>query len=432
MTRLPRDTRVLATLLDNGPDFIALDEAAAEAGIVHVPLPLFFTPAQRLHALQAAGVDTLVTAAGVERLPFAPVPLPAGTSKITFTSGTTGTPKGVCLGADAMRAVADGLATATAGLGIARHLNVLPFAVLLENIAGVLAPRRQGVEVVSPSLADVGLTGSSAFDPARLHAAVLQHRADSLILLPQMLRAWVAYLGATGQRAPAGLKLVAVGGAPVGAALLQAAHAKGLPAMEGYGLSEAASVQTLNLPGDCRPGSVGRPLPHARVRVAADGELWVAGSLFKGYLGGAAAGTDGAPSSPWWPTGDLGRIDADGHVHVEGRKTHLIITAFGRNVSPEWVETRLRSHPAVAQAVVFGEGQVMLSAVLWPTVAGGDLAAAVESANADLPDYARIGNWTVARAAFEPATGMATANGRPQRAAIHALHAADLQTNRQP
>ena len=106
MTRLPRDTRVLATLLDNGPDLIALDEAAAEAGIVHVPLPLFFTPAQRLHALQAAGVDTLVTAAGVERLPFAPVPLPPGTSKITFTSGTTGTPKGVCLGADAMRAVA--------------------------------------------------------------------------------------------------------------------------------------------------------------------------------------------------------------------------------------------------------------------------------------------------------------------------------------
>jgi long-subunit acyl-CoA synthetase (AMP-forming) len=223
-----------------------------------------------------------------------------------------------------------------------------------------------------------------------------------------------------------------VGGAPVGAALLQAAHAKGLPAMEGYGLSEAASVQTLNLPGDCRPGSVGRPLPHAQVRVAADGELWVAGSLFKGYLGGVADGADGAPSSPWWPTGDLGRIDADGHVHVEGRKSHLIITAFGRNVSPEWVETQLRSHPAVAQAVVFGEGEVVLSAVLWPTVAGADLAAAVESATADLPDYARIGHWTPARAAFEPATGMATANGRPQRAAIHALHAADLPTNRRP
>ena len=425
--RLPRDARVLATLLDNGPDFIALDEAAAEAGIVHVPLPLFFTPAQRQHALQAAGVDTLVTAAGVERLPFAPTPVPAGTSKITFTSGTTGTPKGVCLSARAMNAVADGLIAATAGLGISRHLNALPFAVLLENIAGVLAPRRQGVTVISPALADVGLTGSSGFDPARLHAAVLEHRAESLILLPQMLRAWVAYLQVTGQRAPAGLKLVAVGGAAVGAALLQAAHALGLPAMEGYGLSEAASVQTLNLPGASRAGSVGRVLPHARIRVAPDGELLVAGSLFNGYLG---QDPQAASVPPWWPSGDLGHIDADGYVHVDGRKKHLIITAFGRNVSPEWVETRLRSHPAVAQAVVFGEGQVALSAVLWPTSAGANLAAAVEAANADLPDYARIGAWTAARAAFDASTGLATANGRPLRQAIQALHEDDFEPTR--
>ena len=425
--RLPRDARVLATLLDNGPDFIALDEAAAEAGIVHVPLPLFFTTAQRQHALQAAGVDTLVTAAGVERLPFAPTPMPAGTSKITFTSGTTGTPKGVCLSARAMNAVADGLIAATAGLGISRHLNVLPFAVLLENIAGVLAPRRQGVTVISPPLADVGLTGSSGFDSARLHAAVLEHRAESLILLPQMLRAWVAYLQITGQRAPAGLKLVAVGGAAVGATLLQAAHALGLPAMEGYGLSEAASVQTLNLPGASLAGSVGRVLPHARIRVAPDGELLVAGSLFNGYLG---QDPQTASVPPWWPSGDLGHIDADGYVHVDGRKKHLIITAFGRNVSPEWVETRLRSHPAVAQAVVFGEGQVALSAVLWPTSAGANLAAAVEAANADLPDYARIGAWTAARAAFDASTGLATANGRPLRQAIQALHEDDFEPTR--
>jgi len=425
--RLPRDARVLATLLDNGPEFIALDEAAAEAGIVHVPLPLFFTPAQRQHALQAAGVDTLVTAAGVQRLPFAPTPMPAGTSKITFTSGTTGSPKGVCLSARAMNAVADGLIAATAGLGIARHLNALPFAVLLENIAGVLAPRRQGVTVISPALADVGLTGSSRFDPARLHAAVLEHRAESLILLPQMLRAWVAYLQVTGQRAPAGLKLVAVGGAAVGAPLLQAAHALGLPAMEGYGLSEAASVQTLNLPGASRAGSVGRVLPHARIRVAPDGELLVAGSLFNGYLG---QDPQTASVPPWWPSGDLGHIDADGYVHVDGRKKHLIITAFGRNVSPEWVETRLRSHPAVAQAVVFGEGQVALSAVLWPTSAGANLAAAVEAANADLPDYARIGAWTAARAAFDASTGLATANGRPLRQAIRALHEDDFEPTR--
>jgi long-chain acyl-CoA synthetase len=421
---LPAGTRVLATLLDNGADFVALDEAAAAEGIVHVPLPMFFTEAQRLHALQAAGVDTLVTPQGVQRLPrppsTTPAPWPAGTTKITFTSGTTGTPRGVCLSAAAMDAVADGLITAMAPLRIQRHLNALPFAVLLENIAGLLAPRRLGIEVLSPPLAEVGLNGSSSFDPARLHAAVLQHRAESLILLPQMLRAWVAWLAHSGQAAPAGLKLVAVGGAAVGAALLQAAHAVGIPAMEGYGLSEGGSVQTLNLPGASRPGTVGRVLPHTRIRFADDGELLVAGSLFAGYLG------DSTPVPAWWPSGDLGSIDTDGYVSLHGRKSNLLITSFGRNVSPEWIETTLCSHPAVMQAVVFGEGQPALSAVLWPTRPGADLQAAVEAANAALPDYARIGRWTTARAAFDPRTGLATANGRPQRKAIQALHAEEL------
>ena len=417
---LPAGTRVLATLLDNGPDFVALDEAAAAAGVVHVPLPTFFTPAQRLHALQSAGVDTLITPHGVQRLPAKPVPLPAGTAKITFTSGSTGTPKGVCLTAAAMHAVAQGLITAMAPLDIRRHLNALPFAVLLENIAGLLAPRQHGVEVISLPLADVGLTGSSRFDPAVLHAAVLQHRAESLILLPQMLRAWVGYLMQSGQRAPAGLKLVAVGGAAVGAPLVQAAQALGIPAMEGYGLSEGASVQTLNLPGASRPGSVGRVLPHAQLRVAADGELLVAGSLFSGYLG------DTTPVPEWWPSGDLGRIDAEGFVHVDGRKKNLLITGYGRNLSPEWIETTLRAHPAVLQAVVFGDGQPALSAVLWPTQAGAGLQAAVDAANAALPDYARIARWTAGRAAFDASSGLATANGRPQRQAIQALHADEL------
>ncbi|MFG5409585.1 thermostable hemolysin [Piscinibacter sakaiensis] len=389
--------RVLATLLDNGADFIALDEAAAAAGVVHVPLPLFFTPQQRLHALQAAGADTLVTPQGVERLPFATVALPPGTAKITFTSGTTGTPKGVCLSQAALQAVADGLRTAIAPLDVQRHLNVLPFAVLLENIAGLLAPRREGVAVITPPLAEVGLEGSSRFDPARLDAAVRRHEAHSLILLPQMLRA------------------------AVGAPLVQAARALGLPVAEGYGLSEGGSVQTLNLPGQGTPGSVGRALPHARLRVDADGGIAVAGSLMLGYLG------DPSPVPDWWPTGDLGRLDADGQLWIDGRRRHVLITAYGRNVSPEWVETGLRGHPDVLQAVVFGDGQPALSAVLWPTRPGADLQAAVDAANAHLPDYARIGRWTPARAAFDAASGLATANGRPQRAAIAALHAEDLR-----
>jgi long-chain acyl-CoA synthetase len=300
--------------------------------------------------------------------------------------------------------VARSLVEAMAPLGIERHLNALPFAVLLENVAGLMAPRLQGVTVVTLPLQQVGVSGSSSFDAARFHGAVQQQQPHSLILLPQMLRAWCGHLAQTGQRAPASLKLVAVGGAAVGAALIHTARALGIPACEGYGLSEGASVQTLNLPfpaGADRAGSVGRPLPHARLRVAADGEIEIAGSLFGGYLG------DATPVPEWWPTGDLGLIDEEGFVHVRGRKKNLLITSFGRNVSPEWVETALRGHPAVLHAVVYGDAQPALSTVLWPVQPDTDdavLQAAVDAANATLPDYARIGHWTRGRAAFDAKT----------------------------
>jgi len=433
--------RRVATLLDNGPAWVVLDLACLEAGLVHVPLPLFFTPAQIAHALQSAGIDRLVVAAvhaprfapapaeplpllgeslALIRLPARPVALPEGTSKITFTSGTTGAPKGVCLSGTALRGVVDGVREALAPLAIGHHLCALPLAVLLENVAGLDAALAQGARCTVLPLAQLGFDGSSQFDAARFHASVAAQQPHSLILLPQMLRAWAAHLAATGQRAPASLRFVAVGGAPVGAAQLQAARAHGIPAYEGYGLSEGASVQTLNLPGRDRPGSAGRVLPHARIRTNAQGEIEVAGSLFLGYVGEHTA----VPA--WWPSGDLGDVDADGYVWIRGRRKHVLITAFGRNVSPEWVETALRSRPAVLQAVVFGDGRPALSAVLWPATEIIDDAAlqcAVDAVNAELPDYARVRHWVRARAPFSAASGLATANGRPQRDAILRLHA---------
>lgn len=437
-------TRVLATLLDNGPAWVVADAAARDAAVVHVPLPAFFTPAQIAHALAVAGVDTVLTVpaaaarwpqapaipccvAGQElvllRLPATAVAMPAGTAKITFTSGTTGTPKGVCLGAAAMDRVAEGLVQALAPLDIRRHLCALPLAVLLENIAGLMAPLRQGATCITLPLAELGLSGSSSFDVARFDATVQAQQPHSLILLPQMLRAWTAWLTATGARAPGSLRLVAVGGAAVGPPLLAAARALGIPAYEGYGLSEGASVQTLNLPGRDRPGSAGAALPHAQLRIAADGEIEVAGSLFSGYLGQAT------PVGPWWPTGDLGRLDADGFLHVDGRKKHVLITAFGRNVAPEWVETALGNEAAIAQAVVLGDGQPFLSAVLWPVTpatSNAQLQAAIDAANLTLPDYAQIHHWCRGQAPFTSEFGMATANGRPRREVVRHVHASAL------
>ncbi|MBL0418746.1 AMP-binding protein [Ramlibacter sp. AW1] len=431
--------RVLATLLDNSPGWIVADLAAARAGIVHVPLPAFFTPEQVRHALVVAGVDALLTAAAhaglppagrrepltlarqalsLRRLPGGEVRIPPGTRKITFTSGTTGTPKGVCLDARAMHEVAQGLVRALAPLQLRRHLSALPYPVLLENVAGVLAPLAAGGACVALPLAQVGLAGSSAFDPALLQQAVESQGADSVIVLPQMLAAWTGWLCRGGRRAPDGLRFVAVGGAAVGDTLLRAARDRGIPAYEGYGLSEGASVQTLNLPGADRAGSAGTPLPHARVRIAADGEVEVAGSLFLGYIG------EPAPVPAWWPTGDLGCLDAEGFLHVQGRKKNVLITSFGRNVSPEWVEGVLHEQAGIAQAVVYGEAQPALSAVLWvaPEVTDDVLRRCVDEANARLPDYARVTRFVRASLPFSAASGMATANGRPRRRAILDAH----------
>lgn len=428
-----QQVRVLATQADNGPAWIVADLAALAAGVVHVPLPVFFTAAQTAHALDAAGVDALLVPASdgalniagepfeLQRRAAAAVPLPAGSAKISFTSGSTGTPKGVCLSAAAMLAVAQGLAQALAPLEVERHLCALPLAVLLENIAGVYAPLLAGATVIALPLAQAGLTGSSRFDPALLQQAVDAHAAHSVIVLPQMLRAWAGWRALAARRDTGVLRIVAVGGAAVGAPVLMQARALGLPAYEGYGLSEGASVQTLNLPGADRPGSAGRALPHARLRVNDAGEIEVGGALMLGYVGQPArVAADG-----WWPTGDLGAIDADGFVQLHGRRSALLITGFGRNVSPEWVETTLQSQPAIAQAVVCGDGEPALWAVLWPSAfaqLAGDaraaLAAAVQAANASLPDYARIAHWVVATEPFTAASGLATANGRPQRAAV--------------
>jgi long-chain acyl-CoA synthetase len=432
---LQQRVRMLASRLGNGPAWIVADLAALRAGIVHVPLPLFFSEAQQAHALRACGADAVLeppaAAADGEPLLVAgqrlrlgrristSVPMPSGTRKVTFTSGSTATPKGVCLG-DALFAAVDGVAQALAPLGVRRHLCALPLPLLLENLAGVLAPLASGATVLVPSSEQVGLRGSSGFDPAALDAAARASAAESLILVPQMLRAWSAWREATRAAPLPALKFVAVGGAPVGAATIARARAAGLPAYEGYGLSEAASVQTLNLPGADRPGSAGRPLPHARLRIDGDGQIWIAGSLLLGYLGAEAA----APPE-WWPTGDLGRIEGDGFLHIDGRRGNVLATSFGRKVSPEWVECELQAAPAIAQAVVFGDGQPRLATVLWPArdeATDDELAGAVAEANRRLPDYARIGRWLRGRLPFTAASGMATANGRPRRDAIARVH----------
>ena len=173
-------------------------------------------------------------------------------------------------------------------------------------------------------------------------------------------------------------RFVAVGGSRVAPELIDKARGVGLPVYEGYGLSECGSVVSLNVVGHTRTGTAGRALPHARLDID-DGEIIVRGSAMLGYVD--------QPES-WNPreirTGDLGHIDSDGFVHIDGRASNLLITSFGRNISPEWVESELLAGPLLAQAVVVGDARPWCAALVYGTAASSsdaDIGAWIQQVN---------------------------------------------------
>jgi long-chain acyl-CoA synthetase len=340
--------------------------------------------------------------------------VPVGTTKITYTSGSTADPKGVCLPGAALDRATRAMSQVTAPIGIGRHLCLMPLPTLLENLAGVHAPLRSGATCVLPSSVDTGMS-YGALDPQRLLRSLTLHRPDSLVLVPELLRL-IVRAAQDGYVLPDSLKFIAVGGAPVAPGLLEEAAALRLPVYEGYGLSECGSVVCLNMPQAKRLGSVGRPLPHVSVSLDGGGELRVSGWLMSGYLG------DTHFHGPHEiATGDLAEIDADGYVYIRGRLRNLFITSFGRNVSPEWIERELAHEPAIRHAVAVGEGCPDVRALVCPAKPELEQTAidrAVEHANQRLPDYARVRR--VARMPEMPtlSNGLLTANGRPRRERI--------------
>jgi acyl-CoA synthetase (AMP-forming)/AMP-acid ligase II len=166
-------------------------------------------------------------------------------------------------------------------------------------------------------------------------------------------------------------------------------------------------------------------LPHARVRIDAEGQIHVRGATLLGYVG-QPAGT--APPEEV-ATGDLGELDADGYLYVRGRARNMLITSLGRNVSPEWVESELQLDPSIGQAIVLGEARPFLVALIVPTPGLREgVAAAVAAANARLPAYAQLRRWAFAPEAFSFDAGTLTANGRPRREAIALCHAALIES----
>ncbi|MEU6280008.1 AMP-binding protein [Streptomyces sp. NPDC047028] len=154
------------------------------------------------------------------------------------------------------------------------------------------------------------------------------------------------------------------GGSPLDRDLNLFFYAAGILVYEGYGLTETTAAATVVPPLRPRPGTVGRPVPGAAVRIADDGEVLIKGGiLFESYWKNPAA-TKAVHTDGWFATGDLGALDDDGYLTITGRKKDILVTSGGKNVSPAVLEDRLRSRAPIGQCVVVGDNRPFVAALI--------------------------------------------------------------------
>ncbi len=161
------------------------------------------------------------------------------------------------------------------------------------------------------------------------------------------------------------LQVALSGAAPISVSTLEFFASIGLPIHEGYGMTETSAFASVQPYGKLRFGTIGRPLPGVEVKIADDGEIMLRGiNMVKGYLRLPEKTAELYDEDGWMHTGDLGALDSDGYISITGRKKDLIITAGGKNVAPAEMEGYLQSIPGVGQAVVVGDRQPYLSALI--------------------------------------------------------------------
>lgn len=434
----------VAVLADNSAHWVVTDIACQHLCVPMLPLPLFFTPLQMQHAIKDAGCDLLLVesamtqtvlerATGCEvigqlydycvvRMPLiSQSQLPENTGKITFTSGSTGNPKGVCLSNEHQWTVAQSIQSSI-NKKTARHLCILPLSTLLENIAGVYAALLNGATVILPSLATLGFSGSSSLNFTSLLEQITQLQPSSLITTPELLSGLVN-AAEQGWQVPYSLDFVAVGGARVAPGLLERAYRVSIAAYQGYGLSECGSVVSLNVPHCNDINAMGTILPHAQVTIE-DGEVMVQGQLFLGYTNQPKSWSQQKVA-----TGDLGYLDEKGQLVVTGRKKNVLISSYGRNINPEWVEAEVLVSPLIKQAYLFGDDKPYCVAAIVPVHPQVEVVQIndwIKQVNQLLPDYAQVKQWFIPQKDISISTGLLTNNGRPKRPLLEALLASEI------
>ena len=307
---------------------------------------------------------------------------------ISFTSGTTGTSKGIVL---THRNLAANALAGAKRMGVTeqdRLLSILPLHHLLEQTGGMLVPLASGASV----------TYAGSLNPRNMAEVMRESRTTIVLVVPALARLlrkrilaevrsrskWQRAMFAAGLRlsragrklrTPLGrmlfrevrrefggeLRFFICGGAPLDGELARFFFDVGIPILQGYGLSEASPIVSCNTLDEHVIQSVGRPLPGVEVKIGpagdggdGEGEILVRGpSVMAGYFEDQAA-TDEAIRDGWLHTGDLGTIDGAGYLHVVGRLKDVIVAASGKNVYPDEVEAEIVRCPYVRDACVIG------------------------------------------------------------------------------
>jgi long-chain acyl-CoA synthetase len=376
------------------------------AGRACVPLNFLLTPAELAALARDAALDVALTSErfeplcretglrpllleAVEPTPTVPEPPAAAggdTAALIYTSGTSGTPKGVCLSFENLVRNA---------LACVEHARLTPEQVFLSVLPQFHSFGFTAM-TVTPLLLGATTWYLPRFSPQAVVQAIQEKHASVFMAVASMYAALLQLKDAD-PRALACLELAISGGEPLPAHVAGAFEERfGIRIMEGYGLTETSPVVSINMPWAHRPGSVGRPLPGVEVLAVAgdgtplpagtEGELAVRGHcVMKGYHNRPAE-TASVLRDGRLLTGDIGLVDEDGYVYITGRAKEMMIIA-GENVFPREIESVLCEHPSVAEAAVIGapdrlRGEVPVAfvvlrpgrrsaAALLPSAAGG-------------------------------------------------------------
>lgn len=381
-TAVPLDAQTPAARLAAVAELTAARAAVVSPGL-RGALPSAFAP-RVFDAADLAAARLDPSEAAEHDLPAALSP--EAPASLLFTSGTTLEPKGVVLPHRAFMANVEGIIRVLGPTDDDRLVSVLPLHHAFEFTAGMLAPLAVGASITYlETVSSESIVGTLKETRAtvllgvpRLYELILEGirrqlgelrggagaaigalRGTSRAFSAMGVRAGRALLAPLHARFGGCLRHLVSGGAALDPAVHRELSELGFTVVEGYGLTETAPVVTVNPPDHTRAGSVGRPLPGLDVRInrpAADGvgEIIVRGpSVMAGYYKDPDA-TGRALRQGWFHTGDLGRFDADGYLHVTGRLKDLIVTAAGKNVYPDEVEAQLKDVPGVRELCVVG------------------------------------------------------------------------------